>query len=499
MHTGNFTTRSDSAIPAPVAGVSVLAKMTAAALLLLTFIADMWTPGGVAAGVPYVLAVLLVARSRRLVVSVAVACSALVLLGWWSSTPDTALAVAAGHRLLQIGVIGLTATLTIKHMRFLDAMRKVRIAEHYLGRVIEAAPAGMLMIDRDGDIVLVNSRLLEIFGYGRSEMIAQPVEMLVPSRLQEEHPEFRAAFFSEPTIRRMGGHRQLFGLRKDGTEVPIDVGLNPLQTPDGLFVLATVVDVTLQKQREALIEEAAAAIDQKNREMEDFISIVVHDLKRPILALSGLLGLLRESALESLDDEAREDLDLAAGECRRMHGMVEDLNEIARAERAPLDVEDVRVAEVVEECLRPFAEDLRAQGIRVRAELDGIEVKTSRRHLAESLANVIENAVRHGCPSPGAEIGIDAWRTDDGVAVAVEDNGGGIRPDLQEDVFKLFRRLETNPDVPGSGVGLFAVRRLLDRLGGSIQLESAPNEGARFVMTIPDRSVPDVAKGQECT
>src|SRR5690349_9095282 len=107
--------------------------------------------------------------------------------------------------------------------------------------VLDAAPTGMIMVDERGLIVLVNRHVESLFGYSRDELLGQPIELLIPNRFREGHPGFRAAFARDPRTRPMGAGRDLFGLRKNGSEVPIEIGLNPLDLPEGRFVLSSVV------------------------------------------------------------------------------------------------------------------------------------------------------------------------------------------------------------------------------------------------------------------
>ncbi|MDE0854535.1 MAG: PAS domain S-box protein, partial [Nevskia sp.] len=117
-------------------------------------------------------------------------------------------------------------------------------AEERLRLVVEAAPNAMLMINAQGGIVLVNSQVEKLFGYTRQELLGQPIELLIPERYRRHHGQYRDSFFQQPDTRAMGAGRDLFGLKKDGSEVPIEIGLNPLHTGDGHFVLASVIDIT---------------------------------------------------------------------------------------------------------------------------------------------------------------------------------------------------------------------------------------------------------------
>ncbi|MGD9852985.1 MAG: PAS domain S-box protein [Nitrospirales bacterium] len=137
----------------------------------------------------------------------------------------------------------------------IDDITQQKKAEDQFRLVIEAAPAGMLMIDAQGTIVLANQRLTTQFGYTSEELLGQPMECLVPARFQANHPAHRNSFFVTPTPRQMGSGRELYGLRKDGTEFPVEIGLNPVTSEDGTFVLASVIDISERKKRDALLAD----------------------------------------------------------------------------------------------------------------------------------------------------------------------------------------------------------------------------------------------------
>ena len=161
-------------------------------------------------------------------------------------------------------------------------------AEEQFRLAIEAAPTGMMMVDGGGYIVLVNAQVEKLFGYTRDELIGAPVEMLVPERYRAGHPVFRSGFFTNPNARPMGAGRDLFGLRKDGTEVPIEIGLNPLTTSAGRFVLSSIVDIT---ERRRTAEQLRASLQEK----ETLLKEVHHRVKNNLQVISSLLSLQSRS------------------------------------------------------------------------------------------------------------------------------------------------------------------------------------------------------------
>jgi len=139
----------------------------------------------------------------------------------------------------------------------------LRDSEERFRLAVEAAPSGMVMTDADGHILMVNAQAEKLFGYSREELVGRPIEMLVPERFRDAHPGFRGVYRKEASARPMGAGRDLFALRKDGSEIPVEIGLSPIVTPDGLMALAAVVDISGRKQAEAHRELLLAELNHR--------------------------------------------------------------------------------------------------------------------------------------------------------------------------------------------------------------------------------------------
>jgi len=153
----------------------------------------------------------------------------------------------------------------------------------------------MVMLNQAGEIIMVNAQAERVFGYSRAELLGQLVEMLVPLRFRGHHPGLREAFLADPRTRPMGAGRDLYGLRKDGSEFPVEIGLNPIETEEGMMVLSAIVDMTERKMAEAALKESQRRLQELHAEllhvsrlsaMGQMAATVTHELNQPLTAIS---------------------------------------------------------------------------------------------------------------------------------------------------------------------------------------------------------------------
>ncbi|MDH4085029.1 MAG: PAS domain S-box protein [Nitrospira sp.] len=233
-------------------------------LCVTIFGIDFLTPLGIATPMLYLFPLALTVGTRKPQVAwgVALLSSGLTLIGYHTSVSGGVVPFAVINRSFSVVVFFAAAMLIQLFIQHLKRVRLVEANEALLAKtqiqVVESAPNGMLLANQAGVITMVNTQIEHLFGYSRQELLGQPVEVLIPERFKARHPEQRTAFFHSPSTRSMGAGRELFGRRKDASEFPLEIGLNPIQTPQGRQVLAAIVDITDRKTAELKLQQAAA-------------------------------------------------------------------------------------------------------------------------------------------------------------------------------------------------------------------------------------------------
>jgi PAS domain S-box-containing protein len=368
-----------------------------------------------------------------------------------------------------------------------------------LAAVLESGPVSLVVVDAAGRIVIANRESGRLFGYAHEDLLGQPVDNLIPERLRGGHGGMRGAYVATPVARRMGEGRDLFGLRSDGTEFPIEIGLNPIATSHGVVVLAAIVDLTEREaaaqrlaqraaelaRRGEELERANRALELSNIELQQFAYVASHDLQSPLRAIAGYLELIEMRAGSALDAQAHQWLGLAVAGAARMSALIRDLLGFAQVDSRALPFTAVALDDVVADATGLLAASIADSGASIEVH-DLPIVSGDRSQLVQLLQNLIGNAVKYRGAAPPRVV-IEARADPAGWAISVRDNGIGIPPESREKVFEIFRRLHTAAEYPGTGIGLAVCRRVVHRHGGSIVVSDAPGGGCVFTFTLPKR------------
>lgn len=348
---------------------------------------------------------------------------------------------------------------------------------------IESAPIAMLMIDQAGAIVLVNAELERLFGYDRGELLGRKVEVLMPGRFGAAHPGLRSQYLGSPEARRMGAGRDLFGLRKDGSEFPVEVGLNPVRTDEGQFVISAIADISEREQTKTL-RLAVEALERSNLESQRFAHVASHDLQTPMRSIASFVELLGIRYADKLDAQAQDWIRRVVESVKQLQTLVDDLLEYARVDSPAQRFEPVPLRDVFAHAVLLLDATVRETG----AELSCGElpvVMGARSQLVQLLLNLIGNALKYRGADP-PRVHVFAEREGDQWRFAVRDNGIGIAARHHERIFEMFQRLHDQGEYPGTGIGLAICRHVVQRHGGRIWVESEPGRGSVFFFTIAE-------------
>jgi PAS domain S-box-containing protein len=350
--------------------------------------------------------------------------------------------------------------------------------EEQVQLVMDAAPIGMVMVNRDGRMLLVNKQFEKLFGYESGELIGQPVELLIPERFRKKHPGHREGFFAAPSPRMMGTGRDLFGLRKDGREFPVEIGLNPIKGPEGPVVIESLIDITERKRAEEDLLKARQAADNANQAKSEFLSRMSHELRTPLNAILGFGQLLELDALSPDQQQSVRHI-LKGGQ--HLLTLINEVLDIARIEagRMTFSLEPVPIAAVIRDAVdlvRPQAAARNIQLILPSAQEEPVYVRADRQRLKQVLLNLLSNGVKYN--REGGTLTISCQAVPEArYRMTITDTGGGIPPALLSRLFTPFDRLGANSSTEGTGLGLVLSRGLITAMGGTVSVDSVVGQG----------------------
>jgi PAS domain S-box-containing protein len=352
--------------------------------------------------------------------------------------------------------------------------------------LLEAAPDAMVVVNQDGEIVLLNLQAEKQFGYHRDELVGQKVKNVIPEGFAERLIADGTRTAVEAMAQQIGTGIELYGRRKDGSDFPIEIMLSPLEGAGGILVTAAIRDISVRKVEEKHLAEMVQELKRSNDELGQFAYVASHDLQEPLRMVASYTQLLAKRYKGRLDSDADVFIAYAVDGSNRMQSLIQDLLAYSRAGAAVQALHAISSENALKEALMNLRATIEENGAIVTH--DSLPaITTDDRLLAQVFQNLVGNAIKYrSAEAPqvhvsAAKNGGKEW------IFSVRDNGMGIDPQYFERIFILFQRLHGRETFAGTGIGLAICKKMLERLGGRIWVESQPEKGSTFYFALPER------------
>jgi PAS domain S-box-containing protein len=344
----------------------------------------------------------------------------------------------------------------------------------------------MVVVNQGGEIVLLNLQAEKQFGYRRDELVGQEVKNIIPDGFAERliADDLRSA--EDALAQQIGTGIELTGRRKDGSEFPIEIMLSPLESTEGILVTAAIRDISVRKSSEERLVKTVGELKRSNDELQQFAYVASHDLQEPLRMVASYTQLLAQRYKGRLDSDADEFIAYAVDGSNRMQGLIKDLLAYSRTGTNGKALHKISSENALKEALTNLRATIEeSSAVVTHDSLPAITMDETQ--LVQLFQNLVGNAIKYRTPEvphvhvSAAKNGGNEW------IFCVRDNGMGIAPQYFERIFIIFQRLHGREEFMGTGIGLAICKKIVERVGGRIWVESQPENGSTFFFSVPER------------
>ena len=379
-----------------------------------------------------------------------------------------------------------------KDVTQLKVLRDAKLLEARYGGLLESTPDAIVMANASGRVVLANGQAEALFGYPHGAMRGMLLEQLMPARFRDGHVGHRSGYFAQARPRPMGSGRDLYGLRQDGREFPVEISLSPIETEQGTLIMSAIRDISERKLIENTLHENNLALARANRAKDQFLASMSHELRTPLNAIIGFTGTLLMRLPGPLNEPQDKQLRTIQASARHLLSLINDLLDLTRIEsgKVELHFEPLQCRALVEELLQSFQPLARDKGLRLEfcATPNDIGLMSDRRALQQILINLVNNAVKFTERGEvSVRLSVSRFDERECVAFSVSDTGVGIAAEHRYKLFQAFTQLDAGStrQYEGTGLGLHLSQKLAGLLRGQIVFDSRAGEGSTFTLALP--------------
>lgn len=405
----------------------------------------------------------------------------------------------------------------------------------HLTSLFENATEGIILTNGSGSIVMVNPAAERIFGYNAAELVGNPIEVLIPDNVRHRHTDLRNNFYQNPSNRQMGHGRDLYGRRKDGSGIPVEVSLSFYRRAEELFVIAFIVDITERKKQEKnildqqaelekmthsmrrlnaqleakveertlILKEALQKLEESQKDLSEaldkerqlneiksrFVSMASHEFRTPLSTVLSSASLISKYTRTEEQEKRERHIGKIRNSVKHLNDLLEDFLSLGKLDEGKVTTQlsDFNLPDFIAD-ISDEMKGLLKKGQEIRLRHLGEPTTYSDKKLLKNIIfNLLTNAIKFSAEDE--TILLESTATDQGIQIMVADKGIGIPEEEQSHLFSSFYRARNAQNIQGTGLGLHIVRRYLDLLGGSIRFESKINSGTRFYIFIPQGKI----------